>query len=72
MIPSFIILDKSLDNGSRSPEDKRTLRLLCVIVFAIGAGPSNAKVIECLGFVLLMIPVKSPNSFLKNADSVRV
>ena len=36
----------------------------CVMVLAIGAGPSKANVIECLGRVRRMIPVNKPNNFL--------
>jgi hypothetical protein len=56
-------------SGVAAPALNRILRLLCDIVFDIGAGPSNANVTVCLGFVLANLLSNNAKSFLKNVRS---
>jgi hypothetical protein len=53
-----------------APALNRIRRLLCVIVFAIGAGPSSAKVTLCLGDVFANRLSNNANNFLKNVRSL--
>jgi hypothetical protein len=56
-------------SGVAAPALNRILLRLCDIVFDIGAGPSNASVTVCLGFVLANLLSNNANSFLKNVRS---
>ena len=72
MIPIFNSLLISSLSGVAAPALSRILRRLCVIVFAIGAGPSSANVTLCLGFVFVNLLSSSVNNFLKNDRSLFV
>jgi len=60
----------SPDNGVPDPELNRIRRRRCVIVFAIGAGPSSANVTLCLGLVLFNLLSNKKKSFLKKVRSL--